>query len=347
MHGTWTIKTAPDESELILEEKYDIERARKRMSLLGPRCLLDKDSGGSATGSLTDIFSFDLQEINHGVQNGSGTGSMSWDSSIVMGLYFGRNPNELRGSVLELGSGVGLGGILSNATRSIVRGDDSVVGTTTTTSAGGSGRVHMTLSDVSGDVLDMLRRNMDSVARSSLNNFACFEDQPSIEKLDWSDFLRGTPSSPASHARYDTIIASDCAYLKSQVEPLSETISTLLGNTAGGHERLHVFAPHNRSAIWGLIDGLHERQMETRVEYIDMSKYRIKQQQHGWRDDDDGCLSLERRCWNDGQVSPDTVCGVSKFIHITAWHRCSGPHHPVDTASSGKGCCNNDMSDID
>jgi hypothetical protein len=30
-----------------------------------------------------------------------------------MGLYFGMQPEELRGHVLELGSGVGLGGILS------------------------------------------------------------------------------------------------------------------------------------------------------------------------------------------------------------------------------------------
>ena len=72
--------------DLVLEESYDIERARKKMSLLGSDSDSDidmvADNAEFDGGELRDIFSFELQEINHGVQNGSGTGSMSWDSSI-------------------------------------------------------------------------------------------------------------------------------------------------------------------------------------------------------------------------------------------------------------------------
>lgn len=62
-------------SDVRLEESYDIERACKQMSLI-----IGTDSRDYQHAN--DIFSFHLQEINHGVQNGCGTGSMSWDSSI-------------------------------------------------------------------------------------------------------------------------------------------------------------------------------------------------------------------------------------------------------------------------
>ena len=97
------------------------------------------------------LFSFDLQEINHGVQNGSGTGSMSWDANIVMGLYFALYPPELCGNIMQI--------LSSNAdaamTLAIMSDDDG----------GGGGdnvderkkeRRAVTLTDVSDDVLNML-----------------------------------------------------------------------------------------------------------------------------------------------------------------------------------------------
>eukprot|EP00957_Ditylum_brightwellii_P149165 11359610-Ditylum_brightwellii.AAC.1 len=53
------------------------------------------------------------QEIQGGVVGSAGTGSMTWESSIAMALFFSENPDLLRGHVIELGSGVGLGGILT------------------------------------------------------------------------------------------------------------------------------------------------------------------------------------------------------------------------------------------
>lgn len=190
--------------------------------------MCSSDLGDSKSDSeLAGIFSFNLQEINHGVQNGSGTGSMSWDSSIAMGLYFAVNPNELHGNVLELGSGVGLGGILSSMATNIIHRDNLA-----------SHKKSVTLTDANDDVLNMLQQNMEAAAKSSHD---ISRDNICIQKLDWFDFLGDMQNNPGaslgSDRGYNTIIASDCAYLRSQIEPLSETISRLLGNKRGFEER--------------------------------------------------------------------------------------------------------------
>jgi len=292
--------------EIFLEEKYDIEGAWKRMSLVGPATLLSDDCNAFAYSNkkgqkqqlqLDEIFSFDLQEINHGVQNGSGTGSMSWDSSVVMGLYFAANPDELRGNILELGSGVGLGGILSNA----------VTKNSTHTSARVQNSV--TLTDVNDDVLDMLRKNTHAAAFN--------DDMVFIKKLDWFDFLGDSketkPNSQLKeYERYDTIIASDCAYLHSQIDPLSETMLKLLDRDDGG-SKLHMFAPYNRGVVHDLVEQLHGKNMHVQLEELEMSKYRIKRE-----------VQFEKLHWNaDMAVSndDDMTCSISKFLHITAWHK--------------------------
>ena len=74
------------DTDIILQEIYDIEHARKTISLLrqeaGEYSSNNNSSMSSSSRKNSEIFSFDLQEINHGVLTGCGTGSMSWDSSI-------------------------------------------------------------------------------------------------------------------------------------------------------------------------------------------------------------------------------------------------------------------------
>lgn len=222
-----------------------------------------------------------------------------------MGLYFAVNPDELRGNVLELGSGVGLGGILSNAATNMIHGDTS-----------DSSTRRVTHTDVNEDVLKMLQINMDAAAKS--NGFA--RDNICIQKLDWYEFLGDSQTTSTNDAslqdadRYDTIIASDCAYLHSQIAPLSETISKLLGNKRGG-ETLHMFAPYNRAVVHELLEELHhKKEMHVHVEDIEMSKYRIRQ---------GGGIRGKGQFWNDGpkEALRDMTCGASKFLHITAWHK--------------------------
>ena len=70
------------DTDIILQEIYDIEHARKTISLLRHEAGEYLSSSISTWRESSEIFSFDLQEINHGVLTGCGTGSMSWDSSI-------------------------------------------------------------------------------------------------------------------------------------------------------------------------------------------------------------------------------------------------------------------------
>ena len=78
--------------QITLEEVYDIELAKKTVSLhidsTSCRGVLGRGMTSNNQCRIQDerdencCFTFDIQEINDGVLNGSGTGSMSWDSSI-------------------------------------------------------------------------------------------------------------------------------------------------------------------------------------------------------------------------------------------------------------------------
>lgn len=228
-----------------------------------------------------------------------------------MGLYFAMNQSELRGNILELGSGVGLGGILSNVV--------------TPTHANGSAKRSVTLTDINDDVLHMLEQNITHASSKSTSLGGLSRDDISIQKLDWFDSLLEGGSSQtitnSDYGGYDTIIASDCAYLRDQIIPLTETISTLLGKRRGKEEEkkkklLHMFAPYNRGVVHELIDKLQKKDMHVNVEDVELSKYRIKQETAS------GCFS--KTSFFEGQQSKlwsDMPTFRSKFLHITAWHK--------------------------
>jgi len=178
----------------------------------------------------------------------------------------------------------------------------------TTTLAGGDKerkerRAVTTLTDVSDDVLNMLRKNIEAAAKSSTScDDRVFNNTDvSIQKLDWFDFSNNDSENDRTNASsnnngnnnngssnntastYDTIIASDCAYLRSQVKPLINTIANLLrkrDTDGSGHQgKLHMFAPYNRGVVYELIDELrNEKDMHVDVEDVDLTKYRIRQE---------------------------------------------------------------------
>lgn len=272
-------KSGSIHADVILKESYDIDKASKQISLMGPS---NSNEEQSATDEKVDLFSFDLQEINDGYKNGAGTGSMTWESSIAMSLYFTKHPEELRGDVIELGSGVGMGAILTKVAKELSREDDSV---------------SVTCTDANDDVLEMLEKNMDQAAKSP----GPFEtDNVHIKKLDWFDYVGKYEYRNEEPMQYDTIIASDCAYLQSQINPLSETITKLLGKES----KLHMFAPANRSVVYDLTDELREtKQLNVHIEDIQLSKNRIKTEK------------VTSTCDESHQG-----CKTSRFIHITAWY---------------------------
>ena len=222
-----------------------------------------------------------------------------------MGLYFTQHPNELHGSILELGSGVGLGGcilslIINNTMSSYDERKEE--------------KRSMTLSDVNDDVLNMLKQNVTNALYTT--------DDISIQKLDWFDYLdtsiqRRTDENDTDDDGYDTIIASDCAYLHQQVVPLANTISRLLSKKNNRSSKLHMFAPYNRGVVYELIDELERKDMHVLVDEIELSKYRIKQQQE-MNIGHNNVSSI----WNDSRSSlKEASCCGSKFLHIIAWHK--------------------------
>ena len=92
-HSHCSVNNDRRREQITFEEVYDIELSKKTVSL-------HIDSASSSSGVFKrgmtsndqqhriqekrdeSCFTFDIQEINNGVLNGSGTGSMSWDSSI-------------------------------------------------------------------------------------------------------------------------------------------------------------------------------------------------------------------------------------------------------------------------
>jgi hypothetical protein len=165
--------------------------------------------------------------------------------------------------------------------------------------------VSVTCTDANDEVLQMLGHNMDAAANSSTRGL--FEnDSIHIQKLDWFDFVGNEDKVQERSQQYDTIIASDCAYLRSQVNPLSETISQLLGKEGEHKQKLHMFAPVNRAVVYELTEELRDsKNMNVRVESIELSKHRIKTTEKT------STFSVE---------SSEGSRGISRFLHITAWH---------------------------
>lgn len=252
-----------------IEETYDIEKAKKKISLVSPAP--PKEADGDAP--QVDLFSFDFQEINNGYKTGAGTGSMTWESSLAMSLYFTQNPHKLKGNVIELGSGVGMGAILSKVGKDLSSAENDM---------------SVTCTDVNDDVLKVLAQNLKQAAKSP----AFENNNVQILKLDWDDYVENDSKSSTQAKQYDTVIASDCAYLPKQVNPLSETISQLLGKES----KAHLFAPANRTVVYQLTERLEAKNMKVVIENIEMTKKRMKEKSY---------------------VTP----GTSRFVHITAWHK--------------------------
>ena len=181
----------------------------------------------------------------------------------------------------------------------------------------------VTLTDVNKDVLHILKQN---IAR----NINLSKEIPiTVQHLDWFDYLgddnipiiqTSSSSDDSNSNRYNFIIASDCIYLHEQISPLAETITKLLrrnnknnNNADNGNNKLHMFSPYNRSHIvYELIDILQQQQqhetkydMHVEIEEIELIKYRIKQHQHV----------------NNNMIAATNSCRVSKFLHVTAWHK--------------------------
>jgi predicted nicotinamide N-methyase len=150
------------------------------------------------------------------------TGLTLWRASHYLCQYQVEHPQLFAGNVLELGAGLGLNGILGwkimcqyyNASYPKESNHNSVC-----------------ITDGDSDALVHLREN---IQRNRMNSSSsCDNDTPEItcHQLLWGLSTSQTfLNHVARNKKYNTIIASDVIYAPSIVEPLWETIQTLLDN---------------------------------------------------------------------------------------------------------------------
>jgi predicted nicotinamide N-methyase len=291
---------------LAIEEIYDLKRSRKAF------VIREKTKEGGLNGVNVDTnqerdIHFDdssqqtpllLQEIANGcVENGAGTGSRTWDSSIAMSAYFASHPELMVGNVIELGSGVGLGGILSFLFRS---------------QSSSTVPFHsMTLTDSKLQVINCCNENVKSFLKSypSISSIH-------VAKLDWYDVLKRTGGSSEHAQKYDTVIACDCAYDYTDIVALVSTLKGLLKKKKTS--KAHIFGPSNRAGLGELLSQLRQEQsFFVQVEYIEMVRYRLEAPH---KDDNLRSLDALRAIMSSSTDKNNSTVHSkfdSEFLHVT------------------------------
>lgn len=270
----------------------------------------------------------ELQEIDQGVFGSAGTGATTWESSIAMALLHHHSSSHrpatlLKGNVLELGSGVGLGGILlmqqqqqqQQTSHNPQSGSNNNNGNAET-----AAMTSLTLTDGNEEVLRECRLNWHRHCSSHRRHDHHNSPSLYIKHLDWH-----SPSPPAKDEdRYDTILASDCAYKHTDIVALAVTMKVML--RPGGS--IHIFGPYNRGALQQLLVELKCQEMDVEVNGLEMNRYRLQSANDNLNDESIFCSR-----------------NVVRFLHITAKHKTTDDsHHKRDGHFIGK---DTTLQDID
>ena len=274
------------DSPFCLEEFYNLRKASKTFVIrqqLGtaknvPQCINVHNKQTEGVIKLgTPKKSMEVNEINHGVFGSAGTGSTTWEASIAMSLFFASQPQLLSGKIIELGSGVGVGGMLLSQV------DFNPMQS-------------LTLTDHNDEVLKQCNENINTLAGVPLD----------VKKLDWYDV-------DFHRTKYDTVLASDVAYLYPDIVALTRCMAGMLKRSK--HAKIHMFGPYNRGALHDAVLQLRDEiGLNVQVDSIEMNRYRLKCSENI------SIAKLEEECTYASK-------GVAKFIHVTA---CHPNEHPFD-----------------
>ncbi|CAH1270555.1 METTL21A [Branchiostoma lanceolatum] len=147
------------------------------------------------------------------------TGQVVWPASVVLSHYLLQHSHLVQSrSVLELGAGVGLPGLVA---AKLTKEPSAVV-----------------LTDHTEVILELLQKNTEA-------NFTGDTDGPKAALLNWGADLE---EFKKTHGTFDLILGADIIYWTEQegmAEPLFQTVSTLLSKKA---DAMFVLCHHNRSA---------------------------------------------------------------------------------------------------
>ncbi|KMZ71015.1 hypothetical protein ZOSMA_18G01130 [Zostera marina] len=148
------------------------------------------------------------------------TGQLVWPGAILMNNYLSKNAEILQGhSVIELGSGVGITGILCS------RFCNEVV-----------------LTDHNDEVLEILNKNIElqrssgTIVSAGLN----------AEKLEWGNHCHLDQIKQKYSNGFDIILGADICFQQSSIPPLFYTVTKLL-HSIQCHESKFILAYVSRS----------------------------------------------------------------------------------------------------
>lgn len=314
-------------SSLTVEERYHLEDATKSF------ILRQRGVGHSAV----PLDSVQIQEID---TQAAGTGGTTWEASIAMSLYFAQHPEALQGNVVELGSGVGLGGILlSHVT---------------------DRNNHITLTDASNQVLAQCRENVQRLVNHSREFHS---PHMCVKRMDWYEVLEEQKLGQKQTQQYNTVIACDCAYRIKDAEALSGSLKALLlpdknddylpADCPKPHNKIHLFGPYNRVAFQETIQLLKDdKELEVKVDSIEMSRYRLQAKsaatvtdatsviQHPYHSHDSMASEYIEEWKLEEELQHAASQSMPKFLHVTAFYR-------NDKIPAEQNIMNGSLSDID
>ncbi len=289
-----------------VEEQYDVKNAKKRFLFRRSNETWGRDKQSATISKDYDegtivlgrpIQKVDLQEIAAGAFERAGTGATTWESSIVMSIYFASHPELLQGDVVELGCGVGLGGILCAMASQIIDEDNEKYTPTQS----------INLTDFNPFVMEQCQKNVDAIDKGTT--------PITVFKLDWYDFLPTNFERPSSTQKFDTVIACDCAYRQKDIAALACTMRSLLRDDSS---QVHVFGPSNRSGLDTLLTLLRNAyNLSVTVEELGMIRYRLRPAREGG-----GSFSPDRSV-DLAEECQYATCSISNYLHIICSRKAS------------------------
>lgn len=164
-----------------------------------------------------------------------GLGGSVWASSYVMALYCMENPEIISGRGLELGSGVGVGGILSvigagltsgSTEQSTSTGYQSIEDIANTPTTNDDGEENLMAPVPSALTKLLFTDSHENLINKCLDNLGAASFPVSKAEVDYLDWNRRVPNEKKD--QYNFIIGCDCAYYFPLVEPLARTVAYTL-----------------------------------------------------------------------------------------------------------------------
>lgn len=135
------------------------------------------------------------------------TGQIVWPGAVLLNNYLSGNPKMLEGlSVIELGSGVGVTGILCSKFCSEVL-----------------------LTDHNDEVLEILKKNIE-LQSSSGNQISTGLN---VEKLEWGNYDHIERISQKYYKGFDLILGADICFQQSSIPSLFRTVEIFLRSKGG------------------------------------------------------------------------------------------------------------------